>query len=185
VQVGELVVAGAKVDVKWSEKSRAPFATGSAATAIIGDTVYYCGGINKKNTGTVATCAAYLPYRDLWSALGEIPDMPVGRNHAAACTDGASMFVFGGRSGKNLVGKGFADTQIFTPGVGWKVGTPLTVARGGMGKCVCKDGYCYVFGGEVWPVDIPSPARKINSMRASYAVDVYHIASNSWSSEMV
>lgn len=38
--------------------------------------------------------------------------MPKGRNHAAACTDGDKMYVFGGREGYNDVLEGFADTQV-------------------------------------------------------------------------
>ena len=43
--------------------------------------------------------------------------MPVGRNHVASCTDGSRMYVFGGRSGRNTVGEGFSETQIYTPGM--------------------------------------------------------------------
>lgn len=40
------------------------------------------------------------------------PPMLAGRNHAGSCTDGAKLYVFGGRSGKNIVGQGFSDTQV-------------------------------------------------------------------------
>jgi hypothetical protein len=38
--------------------------------------------------------------------------MKLGRNNAASCTDGAKMYVFGGRSGSSGVGKGFSETQV-------------------------------------------------------------------------
>ena len=44
------------------------------------------------------------------------PDMPVGRNHAASCTDGTNLYSFGGRDGGNVVGPGFAETQVLSPG---------------------------------------------------------------------
>lgn len=69
--------------------------------------VYYCGGIDKSNTKTLSRCSVYDPKTDKWaSASEEPPAMPKGRNHATACTNGSKMFVFGGRSGKNIVGKG-------------------------------------------------------------------------------
>jgi hypothetical protein len=42
----------------------------------------------------------------------QAPSMKTGRNHAASCTDGERMFVFGGRSGKNVVGPGYSETQV-------------------------------------------------------------------------
>ena len=40
--------------------------------------------------------------------------MLVGRNHAASCTDGTRFYVFGGRSGQNMVGPGFGGTQVIS-----------------------------------------------------------------------
>lgn len=114
--------------------------------------------------------------------------MPVGRNHAATCTDGKKMYIFGGRFGKNIVGEGFDETQIYDPLTNtWAAGTPLPVARGGMGKGVyhAESGKCYVFGGEVWENEAPSLARKITAERVSVATDIYTIGSNSWSSGAV
>jgi N-acetylneuraminic acid mutarotase len=69
--------------------------------------VYYCGGIDGGNKKTVNRCMVYDPKANKWlSSSSEPPAMPKGRNHAAACTDGTRMFVFGGRSGKNIVGQG-------------------------------------------------------------------------------
>ena len=64
-------------------------------------------------------------------AVQKPSDMPAGRNHAASCTDGSKLFVFGGRSGRNVVGPGFDDTQIYTPGVSLSSANivhPLTVS---------------------------------------------------------
>lgn len=148
--------------------------------------VYYCGGINKSNTKTVSNCAIYDPKTDKWTSDSKkAPNMPKGRNHAAACTDGKKLFVFGGRSGKNVVGTGFADTQILEPGKGWKSGKDLPLARGGTGKAVFHKGKCYVFGGEVSTDVKPSTSRKIETTRTVYRVDVYDIANDSWSQAKV
>jgi hypothetical protein len=124
----------------------------------------------------------YTPDQNKWE---DSPPMLAGRNHAASCTDGKSMFVFGGRAGKNVVGKGYADTQIFTPGKGWKYGTSIPVARGGMGKCVCHKGFCYVFGGEVWSEEAASPSKKISSTHTVYSTDVYEIDTDKWTLDVV
>lgn len=50
-----------------------------------------------------------------------------------------------------------------------------------MGKCVCMNGSCYVFGGEVWAQESPSQSKKISSSRTVFAVDVYDTNSDSWS----
>ena len=50
-----------------------------------------------------------------------------------------------------------------------------------MGSCACTGGKCYVFGGEVPRTDPPSLALKIDEQHTVYRVDIYDIASNSWS----
>eukprot|EP00892_Ulva_mutabilis_P001700 jgi/Ulvmu1/11530/UM078_0019.1 len=182
VQIGTLKNTRAGIDISWKKGAGLPFDGGSAATAVIGGKVYYCGGINKSNTKTVNTCAIYDPKTNKWTSDSKkAPSMPKGRNHAASCTDGKKMFVFGGRSGKNVVGDGFADTQILDPGKGWTSGKALPLARGGMGKAVYHNGKCYVFGGEVSTDVMVSESAKIESTRTVYRVDVYDISKNSWS----
>jgi hypothetical protein len=73
-----------------------------------------------------------------------------------------------------------AAVQIYTPGKGWTYGAPLPFGRGGMGKCVCYYGKCYVFGGEVDTNTAPSTSKKVSSSRTVYSVDVYDIETNSW-----
>ena len=77
--------------------------------------------------------------------------MPEGVNHAAHCTDGSRFYVIGGRKGGNTPGEGFDYTQVYDPVTRtWEVldNAPLPVPRGGMGKCLAKDGKIYVLGGE-------------------------------------
>ena len=75
--------------------------------------------------------------------------------------------------------------QIYTPGSGWEWGQPLPFGRGGMGACVCKSGKCYVFGGEVSSQQSPSTENKVSTSRTVYSVDVYDIATNTWSQATV
>jgi hypothetical protein len=75
--------------------------------------------------------------------------------------------------------------QIYDPALndyGWKAGAPLPLYRSGMGQCIFHAGKIYVFGGEV-EADTPAPSttNKITASRTVYRVDVYDIASNSWS----
>lgn len=70
--------------------------------------------------------------------------------------------------------------QIYTPGEGWSEGTPLPLARGGMGKAVYYEGECYVLGGEVEPSISPDPSVKISPTRTVYRVDVYSPVTDSW-----
>eukprot|EP00892_Ulva_mutabilis_P001696 jgi/Ulvmu1/11527/UM078_0016.1 len=182
IQIGTLVDTGMGVDIMWRKGAGLPFDGGSAATAVIAGKVYYCGGINRANTRTVSNCAIYDPETDSWTTdTSEAPNMPIGRNHAAACTDGTKLFVFGGRDGRNVVGPGFAETQILEPGQGWTMGTPLPLARGGMGKAVYHEGRCFVFGGEVSTDVAVSEADKIEPTRTVFRVDIYDISSDSWS----
>ena len=140
--------------------------------------IVYCGGID--GDVTIANCAEYDPATDTWDATA-VPPMAVGRNHAASCTDGTDFFVFGGRSGPNIVGEGFGETQIFRGGA-WSLGTPIPFARGGMGKAVFHQGQCFVFGGETWPQqDAPAPALGVDADRTVFTVDIYDIANDSWS----
>src|SRR5207253_2395664 len=76
----------------------APYAAGSVSTAVINGKVYMAGGI--VGSDTVNTAAVYDPVANSWSS---IESMPVGRNHAAAGTDGQKLFIFGGRTGGNTL----------------------------------------------------------------------------------
>jgi hypothetical protein len=70
---------------------------------------------------------------------------------------------------------------VVDAGEGWTSGASMPLGRGGMGKCVCVNGLCYVFGGEVAKSVRPSPAKKISSTRTIFSLDIYNIQSNSWS----
>ena len=159
-----------------------PFATGSASTALIDGLVYLAGGI--VGSSTVTTAAVYDPGTNLWSM---IPPMPLGRNHTAAGTDGAKLYIFGGRgpgSGDgNVVAVGFDDVQIYDPETGtWACSChpgsplpPLPQKRGGMGKAAFYGGEFYVIGGETTSQGTGQVAGNVYNR-----VDVFDPATQSW-----
>jgi N-acetylneuraminic acid mutarotase len=156
---------------------------GSASTAVIGRTLYLAGGIV---ADTTTTRAAALDL-DTWT-WRDLPDMPRGRNHAAAATDGERLYIFGGRgagSGDgNVVANGFDDVQIYDPATdSWTVSDgspgappPLPQARGGMGKAVYLDGEFWILGGET--LDGPGASELGTYGR----VDIFDPTSSSWRS---
>jgi N-acetylneuraminic acid mutarotase len=125
----------------------------------------------------------YDPVLNTWTALAAMPDM--GRNHAAAGTDGAKLFVFGGRRAGNWVTNGYNSLMIYDPGTNtWSWSgdgvsglAPLPEARGGMGKAVYFRGEFYVFGGET--LDDPDA----NASGVYDRVDVYRPSTNAWRQE--
>jgi N-acetylneuraminic acid mutarotase len=168
----------------WSVGASMPFAAGSCATALINGEIYAAGGI-VGDTGvypngfTTNATAMYDPVSNIWTMLAP---MPVGRNHAAASTDGSKLYVFGGRDGGNNVANGYNTVEIYDPGSNtWVSSTdpgstlaPLPQARGGMGKAVYYNGDFYVMGGET------SNGSGATANKVYNRVDIYNVASNSW-----
>jgi N-acetylneuraminic acid mutarotase len=165
----------------WRLGPAMPFAAGSSATALIGNQVYVAGGIVDDTTTRMA--ARFDLEREVWSPIAP---MPLARNHAAAGTDGARLFVFGGRgpgSGDaNMPANGFAEAQIYDPATDrWTASdgrpgspAPLPQARGGMGKAAYSNGEFWVFGGETLDGAGAGP-------EGTYArVDVYDPRTDRW-----
>jgi N-acetylneuraminic acid mutarotase len=166
----------------WTLGAPMPWSAGSLCTAAIDGKIYAAGGIT---TGgfTVGNCAVYDPLTNAWSARAPMPDG--GRNHAAVGTDGARLFVFGGRRGGNFVANGYDSVMIYDPpsdswnwtGSSGSTLARLPEARGGMGKAVYLRGEFYVFGGET--LDDPDA----NANGVYDRVDVYDPVANAWRSE--
>lgn len=170
----------------WSPRADMPFAAGSSSTALIGGHVYVAGGIIGGNSPTAFTTnrvARYDPAADAWT---ELAPMPAGRNHTAAATDGAKLWVFGGRgpgSGdRNVTTNGFAQVQVYDPASNtWTSSDdpasglpPLPQRRGGMGKAVFLGGEFYVVGGET----LTDPGATADGVFDR--VDVYDPVANTW-----
>lgn len=167
----------------WSLGAPMPFPTGSASSALIGGKVYVAGGIVnfQPNVGgqTTTQAAVYDPASNLWSSIAP---MPRGANHAASATDGARLYVFGGRDGKGDVQNGFATVQVYDPATNtWRSSdqpgsglTPIPRGRGGTGKAVFAGGEFFVMGGET--KDGPGATAD----RVFDRVDVYNPATTTW-----
>jgi len=108
-----------------------------------------------------------------------------GRNHTAAGTDGARLFVFGGRQGGNTTTNGFDSVMVYDPATDlwtWSGApgsglAPLPEARGGMGKAVFLRGELYVLGGET--LDDPDATPE----RVYERVDVFDPVRGTWRAE--
>lgn len=158
-----------------------PWATGSVSTAYINGKVYAAGGI--VGGGTVNTAALYDPASNTWATIAS---MPVGRNHAAAGTDGQKLYIFGGRTGQNATTIGFTDVQIYDPlsntwqwsGQTGSTIPPLPQARGGMGKAAYYGNEFYVMGGETPKNGTGQVAGNVYNR-----VDVYNPVSQTWRQE--
>ena len=167
----------------WSHGAPIPYGSGSANTVLIGDTIYYCGGIEYLPGGVQATtdrCQVYSISTNTWSA--EVAPMPKGRNHAATTTDGSKMYVIGGRDGGNWVTGGFDDVQIYDVASNSWEDTSVTgsvdqlpVPRGGMGQAVYHEGAIYVIGGESTSGFLKTP------QKVYQRVDILNLATGKWS----
>jgi N-acetylneuraminic acid mutarotase/glucose/arabinose dehydrogenase len=167
----------------WSLGASMPWNGGSVCTALIDGKIYASGGI--VGSTTVDNCAAYDISANSWTNLASAP-FQLGRNHAAASTDGERFFIFGGRgigSGAgNVVANGFPDVFVYDPSTNtWMssrdVGSPLVpmpIGRGGMGKAVFYRNEFYVMGGETLNGPGAQPGNVYNR------VDVYNPLNNSW-----
>lgn len=168
---------------EWRYGPPLPYATGSAASAIIGDQLYVAGGIVTGDTTTRQAVRLDLREGGGWQPVAP---MPRARNHAAAATDGQRLYVFGGRgpgSGdSNMLANGFDDVQIYDPetdswvasGGGREAPLPLPQGRGGMGKAVYLGGEFYVFGGET----LDGPGATADGVYSR--VDIYDPVANRW-----
>ncbi len=170
----------------WSLGTPMPWNGGSVNTALIDGKIYAAGGI--VGSTTVDNCAVYDPVLDSWTALAPVPS-GLGRNHAAAGTDGVKLYIFGGRGigsgASNVVANGFDSVQIYDPLLdSWITSDdvvppgsdlePLPQFRGGMGKAVWLQDEFYIFGGET--LDGPGATPQDVYDR----VDVYDPATDTW-----
>ncbi|MEM9478904.1 MAG: kelch repeat-containing protein, partial [Verrucomicrobiota bacterium] len=95
---------------------------------------------------------------------------------------GSKFYVFGGRTGGNVVGDGFDTVQVYDPLTDtWDSSSdpgstlaPMPEARGGTGKAVFLNGEFYVFGGET----LTSAAA--NASGVYDRVDIYNPVTNTW-----
>lgn len=164
---------------QWSQGAPMPWAGGSVSTCVIDGRIYAAGGIVAGVT--VDNFARYDPSFDLWVTLAPLP-AGWGRNNAAAGTDGERLFIFGGRSGGDVVDAGHDDVFIYDSNTSqWSSSLEpgssipaLPEPRGGMGRAVYRGGKFFVMGGGTSTISSETP-------NGAYArVDVYDPVEQTW-----
>jgi N-acetylneuraminic acid mutarotase len=153
-----------------------PFSAGSSASAVIAGYIYVAGGSGAASTNSLAR---FDPLANTWKT--NLAPMPLLRNHAASGTDGARLYVFGGR-GDNTLANGSDTVQIYNPGDDtWITSatagsslSPLPQPRGGMGKAVFFNGDFYIMGGET------ATGTGATAERVYNRLDIYNVFLNSW-----
>ena len=161
-----------------------PWAGGSVATVAMGGVIYACSGlVHDNNLGlwvNPTDCARWDPAGGAgWAPVAPIPR---GVNHAAAGTDGARMYVFGGRDNScNCVADGLTDLQIYdVASDSWStIAVPTVngqsiVPRGGMGAAPYLAGEFFIMGGETKTT--PGATDK----RVFQQVEIYNPHTNTW-----
>eukprot|EP00041_Stephanoeca_diplocostata_P033200 m.1091633 g.1091633 ORF g.1091633 m.1091633 type:complete len:478 (+) comp24290_c0_seq7:158-1591(+) len=144
---GKLQIYNTLAD-SWVLGSNMPWnAEGSVAAVYMRNRIYGCGGLNTRTRQNAKDCFIFDPVSSTWT---QFADMLIGVDHAAAGTDGAKLYVFGGRStGVNRPDPGLDAVQVYDPEADvWIYSTPMPFGRGGTGFAPFAHGRFYVVGGE-------------------------------------
>jgi len=113
--------------------------------AMIGDTVYVCGGIiSGPPTVNTATVEAYHAKIGLWTSIAP---MPLALDHAGAAALNGQLYVMGGVTRSGGTGTARSEMHIYDPTLdSWSAGTPLPQPRSAPWS-VALNGKIYVIGG--------------------------------------
>ena len=131
---------------RWTKVSTMPVPRTAAAVAVIGTRIYIAGGAGPGSlSGT--ELQIYDTATNTWesSTRGEVPPMPVGRNHIAAAAVGGKFYAIGGR---DVDVRLYNRVDIYDPVARrWSEGAPAPTSRGGAAAGVLR-GLIIVTGGE-------------------------------------
>ncbi|KAG2449578.1 hypothetical protein HYH02_005111 [Chlamydomonas schloesseri] len=137
----------------WTLGAAPPVNSGAAASAVLGRSIYYCGGVlngDQARGPPTTACARYDVDAGTWV---NISSMPYAVHHASGGSDDQRYFyVFGGRSsnGNTPFGPVGYTQRYDTITDEWDADLPeLPVGRGGMGPAIYLDGRFHIFSGEV------------------------------------
>ncbi|GLC59024.1 hypothetical protein PLESTB_001434100 [Pleodorina starrii] len=183
----------------WSQGAKLPvdYRGAAGAAVVIGDIIYYCGGVERGDTSRngkpTNRCTRYNITANTWTTRNVMANMTHAVHHASMATDGELVYVFGGRNSTGGTGLDPVNhTQIYNPKFNnWTSSSmpngPLAMAsgRGGMGAAVFYKDYFYVIGGEVrcglsWYGNCPNPAHNLTSLGVFNRVDRYNHVTNTW-----
>jgi N-acetylneuraminic acid mutarotase len=132
----------------WIQRQPAPVPRAAAAVGVIGDRIFLAGGFGGAvYNGT--ELQIYDPARDTWqsSSRGEVPPLPVGRNHVPGAVLDGLLYVLGGREGGTRDGL-HSRVDVYDPVArAWSVRAAMPTARGGAAAGVVG-GRIVVTGGE-------------------------------------
>jgi len=120
----------------WVSAAPLPQARTEVAAAALRGEVAIVGGLT--SDGASPRVDAYSPATDSWRRL---PDLPAGRHHAFAASDGRRLYVAGGYGDD-----GPTRTAWFLDGVAWRSLPPLPEARAAGGAAVLR-GKLYIVAG--------------------------------------
>jgi non-specific serine/threonine protein kinase len=128
-----LVLAAA---LGWAAGTPMPEARTEVAAAVVQGEIAIVGGLTA--SGASARGDSYAPAADRWRRL---PDLPAGRHHALAASDGRRLYVAGGYGAD-----GPTRTAWVLEGEAWRALPDLPEARAAGGAAVLR-GQLYVVGG--------------------------------------
>ncbi|HET6281213.1 MAG TPA: kelch repeat-containing protein [Polyangia bacterium] len=135
-------------DRRWTMKSALPVARAAGAAGVIGNKVLLAGGRGGGVTAGV-DLQIYDTAADTWqaSSRGELPPLPVGRNHLAGVVADGLFFVIGGRS-VSTTSTLYNRVDVYDPVArSWSERAPMPTRRGGVSAGVAA-GLIIAVGGE-------------------------------------
>ena len=135
-------------DRRWTMKSALPVARAAGAAGVIGNKVLLAGGRGGGVTAGV-DLQIYDTVTDTWqaSSRGELPPLPVGRNHLAGVALDGLFYVIGGRS-VSTTSTLYNRVDVYDPVArSWSERAPMPTRRGGVSAGVAA-GLIIAVGGE-------------------------------------
>ncbi|MFZ2235273.1 MAG: kelch repeat-containing protein, partial [Dokdonella sp.] len=149
--------------ISWTLDVPYPIPIAGQAMTTIGNAIYSFGGLTTDN---VTTASAYRFNGSAWTAIAALP---VAAAHAAAVSDGQYAYILGGA---NTSGTVFATAYRYDPGTNtYTTIAPVPTARWNS-AAVHLGGKIYKIGG----------ATVTSGGSGTTPVEVYNVASNTWSS---
>jgi hypothetical protein len=145
---------GGETSERWRRAGRLPVARDELRAVPVGRRVFILGGHGRRPDGRLESVPSMSVLDTRSGRVTRAPDMPVPLDHAAAASDGRSVWVAGGFSNFEASG----DVLRYSPGERrWTTEPSLRFARGG-GGAEFIDGRLYVVGGS--PPTLPVPNQK-------------------------
>jgi len=163
----------AAADRRWTMKSAQPVARSAAAVGVLGNKVLIAGGRGGNVTAGV-DLQIYDTTADTWqaSSRGELPPLPVGRNHCPGVAVDGLFFVIGGRSA-SATSTLYNRVDVYDPvAKSWSERAPMPTRRGGVAAGVAA-GLIIAIGGE-------GNDRGLNANGVFPQVEAFHPRANAW-----